>query len=98
MSGVAKGILKFAVLCLVVIGLTVAAYAGTSEDKARHVAEDIGYTNVTVTDKSIAWSYLSGCAADDDAIFTVSGIDPRGVQHTINVCAGVFTGGTLRSN
>ena len=85
------------VVVLVLVGIFwLICYGSTSSNKAIHAAEDIGYTNVVVVDKSPVL-FFGPCSDSDDAKFIVQGTDPRGQLRTITVCAGIFKGGTVRS-
>jgi len=83
---------------LVVLGF---AFGGcgalTSQDKAINAAKDAGYIDIKVEHKSIFFVELLGCGKEDNARFTVSGINPRGERREFYVCAGVLKGGTIRS-
>ncbi len=85
------------ILFCLVVPYTLIAGAMTSQTKAVHAAEDLGYTNVAVTSKSIWFVGIRGCGESDNARFTVHGTGPDGKERDLTVCAGVFKGGTVRS-
>lgn len=68
-----------------------------SEGRALDAARNVGLTNVHVTGRSYAWGALGGCHEDDLTKFKVSGTAPDGTQRTIQVCAPLIGGYTVRS-
>jgi hypothetical protein len=77
--------------------ITLIAGGMTSQDKAVHAAEDLGFTNVKVISKDIWFVGFTGCDVKDNARFTVHGTGPDGKERDLTVCAGIFKGGTVRS-
>lgn len=90
------------VVCLVMalcgIGLNVALAETASESRAIRAAENLGYSDVRVESKGLAFGTLSGCSADDNVQFRVSGIAPDGNRRWIKVCGTAPLGGyTVRT-
>lgn len=67
------------------------------EGKAVRAAEDAGFANVEVLDKAVWLVGLRQCDQNDNARFTVRGVNPRNEVRTFYVCAGILKGGTIRS-
>lgn len=89
--------ISFIIMVALVFLITGACGAMTPESKAINAAEDVGYTDVTVVDKSIFFTQFLGCGKEDTARFTVRGVSPRDEVREVHVCAGVLKGGTVRS-
>lgn len=83
-------------IVLVMIFAPLIAGAITNDDKALRTARQMGYTDVTIVDKSVYFIQWRGCAEDDSALYTVKGTGPDGEVREIEICAGVFKGGTHR--
>jgi hypothetical protein len=68
------------------------------ESEAVTAAENFGFTEVKVLDKSIWFVGFRGCDAKDAAVFEVRGKNPAGKVVQISVCVGwPFKGATVRS-
>lgn len=87
----------YVVAFVLIIALTGGCGALVDERKAVTAAEDAGYTNVEVIDKAIWFVGFRQCDKNDNARFTVRGVNPRNQVRTFYVCAGTFKGGTIRS-
>lgn len=83
------------ILVFYVISLIIAM--NVDEGKSIRAAEDLGYTDITVTDRDIWFIGFKGCDKSDSALFTVHGTGPDGKERDLTVCAGIFKGGTIRS-
>lgn len=68
-----------------------------SEGKGTRALENLGFTNVHIVDTSVLFIQFRGCSESDQAMFTVEGTDPSGTVRQLEVCAGVWKGGTIRS-
>ena len=92
----ASVIMIIVVLALI---LTMPAACGSmvTEQTAINAAEDAGYTDIEVVDKSVWFVGLQGCDKNDTVRFTVRGTNVRNEEREFYVCAGVFKGGTIRS-
>lgn len=64
--------------------------------RAERAVENLGMSNAHVTHRGLAWGVLGGCKQDDITKFTVKATDPRGQTRTIEVCAPVLGGYTIR--
>lgn len=79
-------------IALVVLGPLAwfGAYSLTGEDKAVKVAEDLGYTNVQVVDKKPVAPLTRACSASDTAQFRLVGVNSKGDEQEVTVCARTF--------
>jgi hypothetical protein len=92
-----KTALLVAALIVVAVLLNCAAAAIPSEHRAQRAVENIGMHNVRVTKQQPAWGVLGGCHEQDVAKFTVVGTSADGQQHTVQVCAPLIGGYTIRN-
>lgn len=67
-----------------------------SASRAERAVEALGMTNAHVTHREIAWGALGGCKQDDVTKFTVKATDAQGQPRTIEVCAPLLGGYTIR--
>lgn len=94
------GDLSVPLICLLFLigafGLNIASAQVPSGARAERAVEALGMTNAHVTHRGLAWGVLGGCKSDDVTKFTVKAIDPRGHARTIEVCAPILGGYTIR--
>ncbi len=70
----------------------------TDDTKATHALTQLGFTDVQIVNKDIWFVYpFKGCGNGDQALYTVSGKDATGQMRTVEVCAGFWKSGTIRS-
>ena len=74
-----------------------AVLAAFFEGRAVQAVENLGYSNVRVTDRGYAWGVLGGCHEADLTKLTVTGTAPDGTVRTVEVCASLIGGYTVRS-
>lgn len=68
------------------------------EDQAIRAATNLGFTEVKVESRAVAFLKWRGCSKSDDAGFTVTGKNPHGQRVTLLVCVGwPFKGATIRT-
>lgn len=87
-------------LVLVLVAMVFATGCGCLVDEAQAVraVTNLGFTDVKVESKSVAFVEWHGCSKSDDAAFKVSGKNPQGQRVTLTVCVGwPFKGATIRS-
>lgn len=77
-------------------GLNILAAQVPSASRAERAVENLGMTNAHVTHRGLAWGALGGCKSDDITKFTVKATDSRGHARTIEVCAPLLGGYTIR--
>lgn len=92
----------FLLAMLALCPLTVAAHSGcgflADEDQAIRAATNLGFTEVKVESRAVAFLEWRGCSRSDDAGFTVTGKNPQGQRVTLLVCVGwPFKGATVRT-
>jgi hypothetical protein len=68
-----------------------------NEDRALRAVENLGLTDVGVIQRSPAWGVFGGCHQNDVTRFTVMGFTAEGKARTIEVCAPLVGGYTIRS-
>lgn len=82
---------------VLVILFVVLAPKFASNHRAQGAVENLGWTNVHVQSKSLAFGSLSGCSSDDNVQFRVSGVS-NGQRRIAHVCANWPIGGyTVRN-
>jgi hypothetical protein len=68
------------------------------EDQAVRAVTNLGFTDVTVEDRSVFFMEWRGCSKSDDAVFIVHGKNQQGNRVKLLVCVGwPFKGATIRS-
>ena len=68
------------------------------EEQAIRAAENLGFSEVKVIEKSIWFIGFKGCSASDAALFEVVAKNPVGREVEVGVCVGwPFKGATMRS-
>jgi hypothetical protein len=68
-----------------------------SEDAAVRALKDQGFTNITITGKSVLTASMWGCSDSDDVRFTATATNPAGKHVEVYVCSGFLKGSTVRS-
>jgi len=69
----------------------------TDDSKATHVLTQLGFTEVQIVSKDVWYVFpFKGCNKGDQALYKVSGKDATGQVRTVDVCAGLLNGGTMR--
>jgi hypothetical protein len=68
-----------------------------NDERAVRAGENLGLTDVRVIDRGMAWGVLGGCHQDDITKFTLTGTAADGSTRTIEVCAPIIGGYTVRS-
>jgi hypothetical protein len=81
----------FATLTLVSCGYLV------SEDAAIRALQDQGFSEITITSKSVMTASMWGCSDSDDVRFTAKATSPAGKRVEVYVCSGFMKGSTIRS-
>lgn len=90
-------VLLVGILVAVGLLLSFAASQVPGEERAAKAARQIGLRDVEVTKRSYSWGVLGGCHENDVTKFTVVGTDAQGNERTIEVCAPLIGGYTVRS-
>lgn len=67
-----------------------------SEKRAVQAVETIGITDASVIKRQLAWGLLGGCGPQDVTKFTLRGTTIDGRARTIQVCAPLIGGYTVR--
>ena len=97
-SGGWVGLIVTFAVALLLWGISmILGYTVVDEGKGTRALENLGFTNVHVVDKSVFLIQLRGCDKTDSVQFTVEGTDTGGTVRQLEVCAGLFKGGTIRS-
>lgn len=69
----------------------------TDDTKATHALTQLGFTDVQIISKDVWFVFpFKGCNKNDQALYTVSAKDATGQVRTVDVCAGIWNGGTIR--
>ena len=84
------------VIILAVIWMPIGA-SFVDDTKATRALTQLGFTDVTILNKDPWFVGIKGCGSGDGALYTVRGINPAGQAITVEVCAGIWKGGTIRS-
>lgn len=85
-------------LMVVVVFLSMQRGSCADEEQAIRAAENFGFSEVEVLDKSIWFIGFKGCSSSDAALFEVRARNPAGKEVEVGVCVGwPFKGATMRS-
>tara|TARA_B100000508_G_C11435908_1_gene266012 strand:+ start:956 stop:1234 length:279 start_codon:yes stop_codon:yes gene_type:complete len=85
---------------LVVVAMAVGFGRGAlvGDAKVYTALENLGFTEIQVTDKAWFLVGMRGCSERDAAMFTATAVNPVGKRVTTTVCVGwPFKGATVRS-
>ncbi len=90
-------IAMFVAVIVLALGANLACGSLASEDRARSLVENQGFTNVVLEDRDNIFVQFKGCSKDDVALFTFNAINSAGRPVTVDVCSGwPFKGATIR--
>jgi len=92
--------MKRVMVAIMLVALVALSGCGfmVDEDQAVRAATNLGFTEVKVESRAVAFLEWRGCSKSDDAGFTVSGKNPQGQRVTLLVCVGwPFKGATVRT-
>ena len=82
------------------IGLVLVVGCGyfVGEERPRKAAEDMGFTAVTVTSRSVVLSGWNGCGKDDGVEFDAVATNVNKAKVNLTICCGaILKGCTVRS-